>query len=121
MDKFELKDIQLYEEDGQYYLRLKYLHEDDHKVEEIEIPKARLPFNKKVKPDLSYSSFTHLEEAYISTGYNNSLELKPMETSEANHVFWTGKVLKYKPKEMTISEIEKKLGYKIKIVAEDEK
>lgn len=32
-------------------------------------------------------------------------------------VYYLDKIIKYKPKKMTIEEIEKKLGYKIEIVS----
>lgn len=125
MNKHELKNIELFEEDGQYYLKLKYIVEHEHRTEEIEIPKARVPFNKKAPIELTQSveacdihdhfNFPR-QECYLHTGYNNSLELKPGNTSEASHAFYIVKTIKEKAKEMTLDEIEKKLGHKVKII-----
>jgi len=122
--KSELKDIQFYEENGQYYLRLKYILEDDYRIEELEIPKVRIPFYKDGYPIVNYSyhpDWNRKEECYLLTGPEPGLDVMSGETSEANHAFYTRKILKEKPKEMTLAEIEKKLGYKVKIVSEDGK
>ena len=120
----ELKDIQLFEEGGQYYLKLKYTVEDDARITEVEIPKAKIPFNKYGEPVfnscavLGGRGVDRMAECTLSTGYNCEMELCSGETTEANHVFYTVKTISEKRKEMTISEIEKKLGHKIKIVSE---
>lgn len=120
MEKHELKDIQLFEENGQYYLKLKYIIENDHRVEELEIPKVCLRFNKNFYPNLNYrrDAYKYQEECDLCTGFG-SMKVLPGETSEANHVFYTVKLIEEKPVEMSVSEIEKKLGYKIKIVNKD--
>lgn len=123
MKKSELKDIQFYEEDGLYYLRLKYILEDDKFIKELEIPKVRVPFNPFSFPEFSsrvYDDFHHIELVNLHTS-SGSLSLYPGETSKANHVYYTFKILKEKTTEMTVEEIEKKLGYKIKIVSNHEK
>ena len=121
MRSHELKDIQLFEEDGQYYLKLKYIIEHDHCVEELEIPKARIPFNErsiptfKRNPGTCYRSaecFLMLDDSY------DSLRLMQGETAYGD-AFYTSRVIEEKPVELTVSEIEKKLGYKIKIVNKD--
>lgn len=120
MKTHELKDIQLYEENGNYYLRLKYLCEDDTSIFEMEIPKVDIRFNKTVYPNLSYSKYSEREDCTLNT-FGGPLKVYPGETSEANHVFYTIKTLEEKHIELTVSEIEKRLGYKIKIVSEDKK
>lgn len=125
--KHELKDIQLFEENGQYYLKLKYVIENEHHVKELEIPKVEIPVNANVYPHIDYTRDIygnkyighHLnEKCELYVGYGN-LKMLPGETLEANHVYYTEKTIKEKHKEMTLAEIEKKLGYKIKIVAEE--
>lgn len=125
--KHELKDIQLFEENGQYYLKLKYIIEDEHRVEELEIPKAILPFNKNIFPTITNvagrSSICGCwpDECTLRTigGNDGILELRKGTTSMWSNVFYHVKTIKEKHKEMTLAEIEKKLGYKIKIVAEE--
>lgn len=125
--KHELTDIVLFEEDGDYYLKLKYVLTDDHKVEELEIPKVKIPFNKNVYPSVScsgvYSSRYGYGECYLDTGYGSGkmLPICKGETAEANHVFYTIKTIKEIPEKLTVSEIEKRLGYPIEIVGERKK
>ena len=124
--KHELTNIELFEEDGQYYLKLNYIIEDDYKIEEVIIPKVRLPFNKNVFPEITYSRedrdpimYGIREESYIKTGCNNTLELRKCKIPETyNDIFYLVKIIDEKHKEMTVAEIEKALGYKVKIIAE---
>lgn len=118
--KSTLEDIQLYEEEGQYYLRLRYIVEDEYAIKELEIPKARIPLDAGSAPEVSVSNNPrgHVDEAILNTGFGYQMELRAGETKEANHVYYTVKTLQAKPKEMTVSEIEKKLGYKVKIISE---
>lgn len=123
--KHELTNIELFEENGCYYLKLKYRLEREHCVEELEIPKAKLPFNKNVYPSVTYSECScdpindpRREESYLRTGFNNSLELRKGNVAEAKNVYCVVRTIEEKYTEMTVEEIEKKLGYKIKIVSE---
>ena len=118
--KHELKGIQLFEEYGQYYLKLKYILEDEHSVRELEIPKVELPFNAALYPYI-YSKFSYgSENRYtLQSSYGEPLNIRPIKPLARNPVCYTETVIKEKHKEMTLAEIEKKLGYKIKIVAEE--
>lgn len=119
--KHELKNIELFEEKGQYYLKLKYIIEDERRIKELEFPKVGIPFNKNVYPNVdTHWSYANRSCSLRAGCYGvESLPILPGETSEANHVYYTEKTIKEKQTEMTIAEIEKKLGYKIKIVAEE--
>jgi hypothetical protein len=125
--KHELKDIQLFEENGQYYLKLKYIIEDEYSVKEIEIPKVKLPFTKDTYPYINKTICPRKNVWELPTN-ECVLEVNgimfPMALAETSEscgcaAFFTEKVIKEKHKEMTLAEIEKKLGYKIKIVAEE--
>lgn len=125
MEKSEIKNIRLYEENGRYYLSLNYIYEDDNSIKEFEIPKVKLPFSKNsflnIKSDY-YDSYGRVDHYLIVN--NANFELCRAECSmegvfgEHEFVF---KTIEKKATEMTISEIEKRLGYKIKIVSEDKK
>lgn len=123
MQKHELKNIELYEEDNDYYLRLKYILEDDYKIQELEIPKVWIPFCKDGNPILnhSFNPRSIRGECKLVTGYECELELKPHKDPRKDCIFYTYTILKEKPQEMTLAEIEEKLGYKVKIVSEDGK
>ena len=123
--KHELTNIELFEENGQYYLKLKYILEDDFKKEEVEIPKARLPFNKNIFPELTINTGRggpfdpDYTEALVHTGYGNSIKLQRGEIPDTpGEVFYVVRTIEKKHKEMTVAEIEKELGYKIKIIAD---
>lgn len=120
--KHTLKDIQLYEENGRYYLRLKYIIEDDHRIQELEIPKVSIKFNGNAFPQIDYECVPNIEETCtLKAGYLNGFNVYRGKTSEADDVFYTVKTVEEKPEKLTISEIEKKLGYKIEIVSEESK
>lgn len=116
--KHELKNIELFEENGQYYLKLKYILEDEHRIRELEIPKVMIPFNANIYPYINKS--LNSDACGLIACYGNyELAILSGETTHANHVYFTEKIIEEKRKEMTITEIEKKLGYKIKIVSEE--
>lgn len=100
-----------------YYLDLTYITETEHDIQEVHIPKIKLP----------------LEYAHIDTEpalFNNSaflvfpserFEILPtdLEMDDKRNIdkcFCIVRTIKRKAVEMTLNEIEKKLGYKIKIV-----
>jgi hypothetical protein len=132
--KHQLKHITLFDEDGQYYLRLVYRIEDESSIKELEIPKVRLPFSKNAFPELKSIYFPepgleHFDfptvcipqkECKLKTGFNNTLEVckAPSLHTGGMKVFYSEKTIEEKRKEMTIAEIEKKLGHKIKIIGE---
>lgn len=127
--KHKLTYINLYEEDGQYYLRLEYQIEDDSGIHKLEIPQVEIPFNSKAFPDLVQSTETGEEIGRYNLYYPKTLcTLKtghyPMYVKKApseivNHkVFYTIKTIEEKVKEVTMKDIEKKFGCKVKIVRE---
>lgn len=121
-----LINARLYEEDGRYFLNLKYLVENDDEILELEIPKAQIHLDSIpiiTCYDTEYPGYgsIYLDRIYDLTLGTNSFTLYPGETSKANHCYYTEKRTSKKPKKMTIEEIERKLGYKIAIVSEEEK
>lgn len=121
-----LTNARLYEEDGRYFLKLKYLIENDGEILELEIPKAQIHLDSIpiiTCYDNKYPSYgsLYLDRIYDLTLGTNSFTLYPGETSQSSHCYYTEKRTLKKPKKMTIEEIEKKLGYKIVIVSEEEK
>ena len=104
-----LKDLQLYKEDGIYYLSALIGYEDNYGVYDISIPKIEFPVT------------THLH-GYITTCCGNkavSLDLgfgemyaKPVGDT---NTFFTITCVEEKVHEMTLADIEKELGYKIKL------
>lgn len=112
----KLKDASLNENintDGtkQFYLSLTYIYQDNKKnIHKIDIPKINFLFENP-SIDLLLNNYPK-----INFGDMNFV----MGKNEKGE-FLTDKIIKYHCEEMTIEEIQEKLGYKIKIVDKKEK
>lgn len=107
------------EETMSYYLDVTYEYEDDRGYYEIHFPHVLLPFYEKVMPTLRDDvGWGGIDDSIVSL-YDNSLHLAKGKTKhvEDGKYNYTIKTLKEKCHEMTLEEVEKKLGYKIKIVS----
>lgn len=112
----KLTDIQFFEENGQYFFRLKYRYEDDRSVSEIMIPKLCIPIaidRLIISKEKLWSDYTYTADI----GFGHCYMCAVMVNGEST--VYAEKIIKEKTKEMTVSEIEKQLGYKIKIISED--
>lgn len=122
-----VKEVKVYEEKGLQFLSIRYLVEDDTSVKEFHFPKVRFP--------IEYADLNHDYGLLSSTtrydAVNLLLPTEELEVQTGNATFnvdgrietykevkYACKVVSEKTKEMTIEEIEKKLGHKIKIVKE---
>ena len=112
-EKTTLKNAELYKEDGQYYLKFIYEVENDAEVSEITIPKALLPIRQN-SCILNYPTVFHGIVDPPTIGLNDNIELALYKDEKG--IYYTKKVIKEKTHELTLDEIEKKLGYKVKIV-----
>lgn len=117
----ELTDLQLYHAgaDG-YCLSAKYRVEDEHSIKEVYIPKIRLG----VRSDWLIVNYLNSYDDFDNSRYTadigfGALQMLP-EKINGHDVCFTETTIKEKHHEMTIAEIEEKLGYKIKIVGEKE-
>lgn len=123
--KVDLVSAELYKENDLYFLRLKYIIENDDEIIELEIPRARICLNNV--PIINGYDIDNSYSAYLGRHYelvlgNNMYSLYPGTNSErVNNVYYTEKRSPKKSKKMTIEEIERKLGYKIAIVSEEKK
>lgn len=111
----KLKNVSLNENintDGtkQFYLSLTYIYQDNKKnIHKINIPKINLSLEN---PSLNLLSSNYPK---IDFGDMNFV----IEKNEKGEIL-TDKIIKYHYEEMTIEEIQEKLGYKIKIVDKKE-
>lgn len=94
----ELSNIIPFTEDGCWYLKLIYKYEDKMGEHTVVIPKAAIPFNK-------VGLFVALQESEVSK--------HRLATSDI--------ITEYASREMTLDEIEKELGYKVKIINKENK
>lgn len=127
-----LKEHKVFEEDNCLYLKLVYEYEDDHGVYELIIPKIDLEIRTDLLPaivnDKSCTGSTTLTFYKIRLGSNifdllrGDVEFKKNgKTLTCEKAAYAVNILKEKPQEMTIADIEKKLGYKVKLISEDVK
>lgn len=116
MKKHILDKCELVEESGQFYVSLVYIIEDDTQIRKVVIPRAKLPINRGVCPDIDkeHSSILDLNPTYfINAGYGSCI----MPLDKHDGYYYTVELLKEKPRKMTVPEIEKALGYKVEIVS----
>lgn len=111
----KLTELKLHSDSLGYYLSAKYRVEDISSIRELDFPKIRLGVNPNkvgIRDDDGIWSHPKVD---IGFGF---LELN--HQGGRPEVYFTETVIEDKTHEMTIAEIEKKLGYKIKIVGEKE-
>lgn len=123
--KIKLKSVELVEENNQFYLDAIYDKENEGIKSEIHIPRIEIPFVRsdidedKQKSYGTISISTSCEDGYYHEASINlgkgDLPLKKVEGPNGKYIFYTEQYLE---REMTVEEIEKQLGYRVKIVGE---
>ena len=123
MDNLEkncfLKDAQIYIQDGSRYLKLVYEYEDSYGIHELTIPQVEFPFGNRLNLIYIHENNPALQRLSIrlcTEGDVTSVYLYDTK-SDDGLVYYVDKIIKRKPKKMTIEEIEQKLGYKVEIVS----
>lgn len=112
--KANLKDIVLYEENDTYFLDVSYIVEDMQSVYMLRIPKIILPILKE-QVVLHYEMLGHSPWIYVScNGVLGNTKLMAIEDENGKSL--TKTVIENKVHEMTLAEVEERLGYRIKIV-----
>lgn len=114
-----LKDAQIYIQDNTRYLRLVYEYEDERGLHELTIPQVEFPFGNRLGLKHIYENnpaFRRLSIRLCTEGDFATVYLYDTKSYDGL-AYYVDKIIKYKPKKMTIEEIEQKLGYKIEIVS----
>lgn len=120
MKEFKLKDAELIKEDGKFYITAKYDVETDADIRVVEIKKVPLPLNDipVVMEEGAEMLFFDNEPRYAlpydifaDIGYGK-IRMPAMHTAQV----YTETVVSQKVQELTLEEIEKKLGFKVKVV-----
>ena len=114
-----LKDAQIYIQDGSRYLKLVYEYEDSYGIHELTIPQVEFPFGNRL--DLTYicennPALQRLSIRLCTEGDVTNVYLHNSKSYDGL-VYYTDKIIKRKPKKMTLEEIERELGYKVEIVS----
>ena len=128
----ELSNIIPFRENGYWYLKLIYKYDDENgNKHRFIIPKASVPFVQERRPsiNLDYISLCNktLNASYYIKGEERiplhegvyTPEIEPGEAKLAGVYFDI--VTDYTIKEMSLTEVEKELGYKVKIVNKENK
>lgn len=122
----KLDSIIPFTDDDHWYLKLIYKYEDEKGKHTVVIPKATVPVAQGVIPYINmpapyYStSRLELERPYINC--NDSMLLYESVCSLASErgieepACYFDIITEYASREMTLDEIEKELGYKVKII-----
>ena len=118
-NKCFLKDAQIYIQDGSRYLKLVYEYEDGYGIHELTIPQVEFPFGNRLgltyicenNPALQRLSIHLCTKGDVANVYLYDTK------SYDGLVYYTDKIVKHKPKKMTIEEIERELGYKVEIIS----
>lgn len=111
----ELKDVELIKEKDpliggriNYYFSITYIRTDRFGKQEINYPRVYLPIFRTTLP---YVSSVH-SDSLLDIGLGE-LPLKPGPDGK----LFTVKQIEEYPREMTLEEIEKQLGHKVKIIS----
>lgn len=122
MNEINLTNVKLKKDERGCYLRLKYIQETDNAINEIIIPKFRLP----IRTDDLIIRNEGYHEGYLDTSIEANIGFGyfPLgegvtEHSYGKKVCYSVKELEKKVHKMTVADIEKELGYKIEIVSEE--
>lgn len=127
----ELSSIIPFKKDGFWYLNLTYKYEDEKgNKHTVIIPKAAIPFQQRGLPYISrlqpYSqSGSKITRSLSELPYINCIDSMPLHDSICDLAIERGVkepgccfdiITEYASREMTLDEIEKELGYKVKII-----
>lgn len=109
------------DKDGRYYLRAVYDQEDSYRKTELVIPKIMLPISNYPTLKNDGSPYWDLRPHWTANIGFGDMELdKGTAYPDVAECCYASKTLEEKVQTMTLAEIEKKLGYKINLVAEKE-
>ena len=120
-----LKKADIFREGDEWFMHLEYEYEDNRGKHLVTLPKVDFPCSLKYTPNVDfYNCMVTLglkELAYIQI--SESLDLHednvtdPL-TNKTINAFYTDIIVEPKIHDLTLEEIEKKLGYKVRIVTD---
>ena len=116
--KFTNENFEIYKEDGRHYLRADFNYENDFGIFKCHVNK--LEFNLRLKEMLLETDEFNRKATVTLHRLNDDYrdeEISFHTSSDLAGELFTVQLVKEKIQEMTVEEIEKKLGHKIKIVS----
>lgn len=121
MNKQTINNVEAFIEEGQVYLKLDVTYEDDTTIRKVKLPKIEIPIGdiriNRICDRWRYDGYFQFPTIDIHTVNFGIGDLKLHR--EKDGLFYCEEVQK-KTQEMTLSEIEKKLGHPVKIISEKE-
>lgn len=117
-----LKNAQIYKDNrNRFYMHLEYEREKDDGLHKITIPKVNFPNCLYSDPTVvkycDGNETIFLPKSFLDVEYG---EVTTKDGTTHKKVFFVDEIVEPKIHEMTIEEIEKELGYPVKIVSEKE-
>lgn len=125
----KLSNIVPFKENGLWFLKLIYKYEDSKgNKHTVVIPKASIPFDQMDLPSINEGLYsdTRLSEPpcincnYLMVLYKSVCDLA-IERGVDEPGYYFNIITEYASREMTLDEIEKELGYKVKIINKEKK
>lgn len=127
----ELTSINPFKEDDRWYLKLVYRYEDkEGNKHTVVIPKATVPVAQGVIPYINMPAPCYLnnqfafDRPYINCSDSMLLHKSVCDLASERGVetpaYYFDIITEYASREMTLDEIEKELGYKVKIINKEE-
>lgn len=114
MNNLKLKNLQLYKENDKYYLAALFGQEDKKGFYELSVPKILLPIAPNCSVDVDIGT-TIFGVPYNTVTVDFGIVRLYAEPFDNERNFYTKKLISRKAHEMTLEEIERELGYKIKL------
>ena len=117
-----LKKADIFREGDMWFMRLEYEYEDNRGKHLVTLPKVDFPCSLWYAPNIDFCNCMVTEE-FASIEISESLNLHkgsvtdPL-TNKTINAFYTDIIVEPKIHDLTLDEIEKKLGYKVRIVTD---
>lgn len=120
-----LKKADIFREGDEWFMHLEYEYEDNRGKHLVTLPKVDFPCSLNYTPNVDFCNcmVTLGLKEFASIKISESLNLHegnvtdPL-TNKTINAFYTDIIVEPKIHDLTLEEIEKKLGYKVRIVAD---
>lgn len=120
-----LKKADIFREGNEWFMHLEYEYEEDRGKHLVILPKVEFPCSLWYTPNIDFQPFLlpSLDDKSASIKISESLNLHegnvtdPL-TNKTINAFYTDIIVEPKIHDLTLDEIEKKLGYKVRIVSD---
>ena len=120
-----LKKADIFREGDMWFMHLEYEYEDNRGKHLVIMPKVDFPFSLWYVPNIDFCDymdpFGFEKSAFIEISESLNLHkgnvTDPL-TNKTINTFYTSIIVEPKSHDLTLDEIEKKLGYKVRIVTD---